>query len=109
MAGSHELVTGGTTFGLRALRGQQVTKTGRAADQLTRTGYLEALGNGLFCLLHEWSGGKQSTAGRLARILSDKLTELAPGPIRRLNRRQTASYKLAGAPAEGFTSIPNRR
>ena len=53
MAGRHQLVAGGTAFGLRALRGQQVTETGRAANQLTRTGYLEALGNGLFGLLHE--------------------------------------------------------
>jgi hypothetical protein len=30
-----------------------VTEPRGAADQLTRTGYLEALGNGLFCLLHE--------------------------------------------------------
>ena len=67
MAGSHELVAGGTSFGLRALRGQQVTETGRAADQLTRTGYLEALGNGLFGLLHEESGAKQRTRPRMAR------------------------------------------
>ena len=67
MTGSHELVAGGTSLGLRALRGQQVTKTGRAADQLTRTGYLEALGNGLFGLLHGWSGPKQRAGGRLAR------------------------------------------
>ena len=67
MTGSHELVAGGTSLGLRALRGQQVTETGRAADQLTRTGYLEALGNGLFGLLHGWSGPKQRGHGRLAR------------------------------------------
>ena len=66
MAGSHELVAGGTSFGLRALRGQQVTETGRAADQLTRTGYLEALGNGLFCLLHGGSGPKQRGHPHLA-------------------------------------------
>ena len=73
MAGGHELVAGGTSFGLRAFRGQQVTKTGRAADQLTRSGYLEALGNGLFGLLHEESGGKQRTPARLASVLSDKV------------------------------------
>ena len=67
MTGGHELVAGGTAFGLRALRGQQVTETGRAADQLTRTGYLEALGNGLFCLLHGWSGPKQRARGPMAR------------------------------------------
>ncbi len=53
MTGSHKLVAGSTAFGLRAFRGEQVTETRRAANQLTRTGYLEALGNGLFCLLHE--------------------------------------------------------
>jgi len=52
MTGGHQLVAGSTSFGLRALGGQQVTETGRAADQLTRSGYLEALGNGLFGLLH---------------------------------------------------------
>ena len=67
MAGGHELVAGGTSFGLRAFCGQQVTETGRAADQLTRTGYLEALGNGLFGLLHGWSGPKQRAHARLAR------------------------------------------
>jgi hypothetical protein len=50
-----------------------VTETGRAADQLTRSGYLEALGNGLFGLLHEWSGGKQWTPAPLASVLSEKL------------------------------------
>jgi len=44
----------------------------RAADQLTRTGYFEALGDGLFCLLHEESGAKQRTPVRLASVLSDK-------------------------------------
>src|SRR5436190_3428660 len=67
MAGGHKLVAGGTAFGLRALRGQQVTETGCAADQLTRTGYLEALGNGLFGLLHGWSGPKQRAHACLAR------------------------------------------
>lgn len=56
MAGCHELVFGGTTLLLRALRGKQVTETGRAADQLTSCGELEALGDGLFGLLHEESG-----------------------------------------------------
>ena len=70
MAGSHELVAGGTAFGLRALGGQQVTEPGRAADQLTRSGYLEALGNGLFGLLHGVSGPKQTTTGGLASVLS---------------------------------------
>ena len=48
----NELVARGTSFGLRAFRGQQVTEARRAANQLTRGGYLEALGNGLFGLLH---------------------------------------------------------
>ena len=72
MARSHQLVARGTSFGLRAFRGQQVTETRRAADQLTRTGYFEALGDGLFCLLHEESGAKQRTPVRLASVLSDK-------------------------------------
>jgi len=83
MTGSHELVAGGTSFGLRALRGQQVTETGRAADQLTRSGYLEALGNGLFGLLHEESGGKQRTPGRLASVLSDKVATPTAKPLTR--------------------------
>jgi hypothetical protein len=53
MAGSHKLVAGSTSLGLGAFRGEQVTKAWRAANQLTCTGYLEALGNGLFGLLHE--------------------------------------------------------
>ena len=36
MAFGHELVTGGTALLLRALRGQQVTKTRRTTDELTR-------------------------------------------------------------------------
>ena len=56
MAFGNELVPGGTTLLLRALRGQQVTKAGRAANQLTRGGELEALGDGLFGLLHGESG-----------------------------------------------------
>ena len=85
MTGSHELVAGGTSFGLRALRGQQVTETGRAADQLTRSGYLEALGNGLFGLLHVESGGKQRTPARLASVLSDKVAGAPPTPLTRLH------------------------
>ena len=67
MAFSHELVTGGTTFGLRALRGQQVTKTRGAADQLARTGQLEALGDGFLGLLHVRSARKQGAWKVLAR------------------------------------------
>ncbi len=52
MAYVNELVTGGTAFGLRALRRQQVTEAGRAANQLSAGGNLEALGDGLFGLLH---------------------------------------------------------
>ena len=98
MTGGHELVAGGTSFGLRALRGQQVTETGRAADQLTRSGYLEALGNGLFCLLHEESGGKQRTPARLASVMSDKIAPRRPNPL----KQQLANHygrRLTGHPA----------
>jgi hypothetical protein len=44
-----------------------VTETGRAANQLTSCGELEALGDGLFGLLHEESGRKQRLPSRLAR------------------------------------------
>ena len=67
MAGSHKLVLGGTTLLLRALRGQQVTKTGRAANQLSRSGNFEALGDGLFGLLHGESGRKQRVRRPMAR------------------------------------------
>lgn len=67
MAGGHKLVAGSTAFGLRALGGQQVTEAGRAANQLTRTGYLEAFGNGLFGLLHGWSYTKQRARERDAK------------------------------------------
>jgi len=52
MARSHELVFRSTSFGLGAFSGEQVTEARSTPDQFTRTGYLEALGNGLFCLLH---------------------------------------------------------
>ena len=42
MAHIDQLVTRSTTFGLRALRGQQVTEAGRAADKLSFGGNLEA-------------------------------------------------------------------
>ena len=67
MAFGHELVAGSTALGLRALRGQQVTEAGRAPDQLARGGQLEALGNGLFGLLHGRSRPKQGAARCLAR------------------------------------------
>ena len=67
MAFGDELVAGGTTFGLRALRGQQVPEAGRAANQLSASGNLEALGDGLFGLLHGESGRKQRARGDLAR------------------------------------------
>ena len=62
MASRHELVFVRTTFGLRALRGQQVTEAGRAAHELSASGQLEALGNGLLGLLHGESGPKQRSA-----------------------------------------------
>ena len=52
MAGSHQLVFGSTSFGLGAFGGKEVTEARGAPDQLTRSGYFEALGNGLFGLLH---------------------------------------------------------
>src|SRR3954470_14604944 len=67
MAFGDQLVAGGTAFGLRALRGQQVTEARRAADQLSGGGNLEALGNGLFGLLHGWSWPRQSADPALAR------------------------------------------
>ena len=90
MAGGNQLVAGGTAFGLRALRGQQVTETGRAADQLPGSGNLEALGNGLFGLLHGWSGRKQSTRAALARVLSNKVRR---GGIIRLTPAPAGSYR----------------
>ena len=67
MAGSHELVLRSTSFGLGAFGGEQVTEARSTPDQFTRTGYLEALGNGLFGLLHGWSWTKQRARGRMAR------------------------------------------
>ena len=67
MAHIDQLVTRSTTFGLRALRGQQVTEAGRAANQLSAGGKFEALGDGLFGLLHGESGRKQRVKGGLAR------------------------------------------
>ena len=52
VAGSHQFVARGTSLGLRAFRGEEVTEARSAPDQLTRSGYFEALGNGLFGLLH---------------------------------------------------------
>jgi hypothetical protein len=40
---------------------------GRTVQQLALGGQLEALGNGLFGLLHEWSFRKQSVWTALAR------------------------------------------
>lgn len=59
------LVTRGATFLLGAFRAKQVTETGRAAHELALGGELEALGDGLFCLLHGESGPKQSSAVRV--------------------------------------------
>jgi hypothetical protein len=44
-----------------------VPKAGRAAHELTGGGQLEALGDGLFGLLHGTSGRKQSSPSELAR------------------------------------------
>lgn len=67
MAFGDELVTRGTTFGLRALRGKQVTEAGRAANQLSGSGNFEALGDGLFGLLHGEKGRKQRPRAAMAR------------------------------------------
>lgn len=67
MACSHELVTRSTTFGFRALRGKQVTEAGRAANQLSGSGNFEALGDGLFGLLHGEKGRKQRAQAAMAR------------------------------------------
>lgn len=55
MAIRYKLVLSSTTLLLRALRTQQVTEARGAANQLALGGQLEALGNGLFGLLHEES------------------------------------------------------
>ena len=65
MARGNEFVFGGTTFGLRALRGQQVPEAGRAANQLSGSGNFEALGDGLFGLLHGEKRRKQTTHRQL--------------------------------------------
>jgi len=49
----NQLVTGGTTLLLRALRAKQVTEARRAAHELALGGEFEPLGNGLLGLLHE--------------------------------------------------------
>ena len=65
MAFGDELVSGGTTLLLRAFRGQQVTEARRAAYELTGRGELEALGHGLFGLLHGEKRRKQTTRPKL--------------------------------------------
>ena len=52
MALCHQLVAGGTTLLLRALRAKQMTEARRAAHELALGGQLEPLGNGLLGLLH---------------------------------------------------------
>ena len=67
MAWGDKLVAGGTSFGLRALRGKQVPEAGRAANQFSGSGNFEALGDGLFGLLHGGSARKQSARVVMAR------------------------------------------
>ena len=67
MAWGDQLVTRSTTFRLRALRGQQVPEAGCAANQLSAGGKFEALGDGLFGLLHGGSGRKQRARADMAR------------------------------------------
>ena len=81
VAGSHKLILGGATLLLRALRGQQVTKTGRAAHELTSGGELEALGDGLFGLLHGESGRKQRVSTALARGNLIHLRDYQSSPV----------------------------
>ena len=78
MAFGDELITGGTAFGLRALRGKQVTEAGRATDQLALGGQFEALGNGLFGLLHVRSWRKQRRPRALARGISARPEVFSP-------------------------------
>src|SRR5205823_8838133 len=67
MALGHQLVTGGTTFLLRALRAEEVTEARRPTDELAPSGEFEPLGNGLLGLLHGKSGRKQRSEAGLAR------------------------------------------
>ncbi len=75
MAFGNELVARSTAFGLGAFRGEQVTKARRAANELALGGQLEALGYGLFGLLHEESGRKQGAVASLARGFLGKCAE----------------------------------
>lgn len=68
MTFGHKLVFRSATFLFVAFRSEQVPKAGRAAHQLALGGQLEALGDGLFGLLHEESGRKQRTWKLLARV-----------------------------------------
>lgn len=67
MAWGDKLVARGTSFGLRALRGKQVPEAGRAANQLSGSGNFEALGDGLFGLLHGGKVRKQRRHAEMAR------------------------------------------
>ena len=88
MACSNELILGSTTFGLRAFGGQQVPEAGRAADQLSGSGNFEALGDGLFGLLHGESGRKQRLPCPLSKAnLAKKHATL--GPARGLEATET--------------------
>ena len=72
MAFSDELVFGGTAFLLGAFGSQQVTKAGRAANELTFGGELEALSDGFLGLLHNEKGRKQRRLDALARAKCSK-------------------------------------
>ena len=65
MAFGNQLVLGSTSFGLGAFGGEQVTEARRAAYELTGRGELEALGHGLFGLLH---GEKRRKQRRLRQV-----------------------------------------
>ncbi len=72
MAFGYLLVLGGTSLGLRALRGKQVTEAGRATHELAFGGKLEALGDGFLGLLHGMEGRKQRRRRGVARANSGK-------------------------------------
>ncbi len=90
VAFGNELVLRGTAFLLGALRGKQVTEAGRATDKLALGGQLEALGDGLFGLLHEKNGRKQGAHTGLARFVFKNLAVASrnaqkiwlPSPVR---------------------------
>ena len=64
MTSSHQLVPRGTTLLLRALGGKEMTETGRATQELSVSGQLEALSDRLLGLLHGNEGSKTEAGSR---------------------------------------------